>query len=124
MWLHAGLIHLASNMWGLVQAGFMAEKVHGWHVVLFLYVASGLMGNVVSAVFVPANVTVGASGAVFGLFGALWGGVATARRPLAAAHTLPTRRAPGEKICSNSNIPRERGIQGPASPLSLGIGRC
>ena len=84
MWLHAGLIHLASNMWGLVQAGFMAEKVHGWHVVLFLYVASGLMGNVVSAVFVPANVTVGASGAVFSLFGALWGG---ARAPL-PPHTL------------------------------------
>ena len=73
MWLHAGLIHLASNMYGLLQAGFPAEKVHGWWKVLVLYLLSGLMGNIVSSIFLPTSVTVGASGAVFGLFGAMWG---------------------------------------------------
>eukprot|EP01052_Picozoa_sp_SAG31_P036081 SAG31_NODE_4449_length_3222_cov_1.382325_1_plen_212_part_00 len=57
----------------LAQAGFPAEKVHGWWRVLLLYVLSGLLGNMVSSIFLPTSVTVGASGAVFGLFGAMWG---------------------------------------------------
>ena len=73
MWLHAGVIHLASNMWGLKQAGFPAERVHGWWKILLLYMLSGLMGNVISSIFLPTSITVGASGAVFGLFGAMWG---------------------------------------------------
>jgi membrane associated rhomboid family serine protease len=73
MWLHAGLIHLASNMYGLYQAGFPGEKAHGWWKILFIYMISGVMGNVISSIFLPTNITVGASGAVFGLFGAMWG---------------------------------------------------
>lgn len=73
MWLHAGVIHLASNMYGLYQAGFPAEKAHGWWKVLLIYMISGIMGNIISSIFLPTNITVGASGAVFGLFGAMWG---------------------------------------------------
>ena len=47
MWLHAGLIHLASNMYGLYQAGFPAEKAHGWCKILLIYMISGIMGNVI-----------------------------------------------------------------------------
>ena len=73
MWLHAGMIHIASNMYGLYNAGFPGEKAHGWWKILLIYMVSGIMGNVISSIFLPTNITVGASGAVFGLFGAMWG---------------------------------------------------
>ena len=38
-----------------------------------IYLIGGLMGNVASSIFLPASITVGASGAVFSLFGAMWG---------------------------------------------------
>lgn len=73
MWLHAGLFHLLANLHGLAVAGWSGEKAHGWWRIALIYLCSGLAGNVASAIFLPANITVGASGAVFGLFGALWG---------------------------------------------------
>jgi membrane associated rhomboid family serine protease len=38
-----------------------------------LYIFSGLFGSIMSTIFAPDSVGVGASGAIFGLFGAAWG---------------------------------------------------
>jgi membrane associated rhomboid family serine protease len=73
MWLHAGLFHMLANMWGLYQAGFSGEVAHGWWRILVIYMVGGIMCNVASSIFLPKSITVGASGAVFALFGALWG---------------------------------------------------
>ncbi|XXQ39102.1 rhomboid protease [Plasmodiophora brassicae] len=70
IWLHAGIVHLLLNMGALYRAGSDIELEHGLLTFLSLYLFSGLCGSFASAVFGLSNqVTVGASGALFGLFG-------------------------------------------------------
>jgi membrane associated rhomboid family serine protease len=70
LWLHAGVVHLVSNMMTLWNYGPMLEANAGILKFSLLYVASGVFSIVVSALFSPGAVTVGASGAIFGLMGA------------------------------------------------------
>jgi membrane associated rhomboid family serine protease len=72
MFLHGGLIHLAFNMWALWAIGGFIEAAVGRLKFVIIYFVSGLAGSVMVLLAAPANVTVvGASGAIFGLFGAL-----------------------------------------------------
>jgi rhomboid protease GluP len=71
MFLHAGLLHLALNMYGLYLFGSIIEQAYGEVRFLAIYFAAGLMASVASFVFSdPRSVAVGASGAIFGLLGA------------------------------------------------------
>ncbi|ETV71498.1 hypothetical protein, variant 1 [Aphanomyces astaci] len=70
MFLHGGLLHLAFNMLALYQLGVELENTFDRRRVVCIYFASGLIGAMCSAVFVPDVIGVGASGAIFGLFGA------------------------------------------------------
>lgn len=70
MFLHAGLLHLAMNMYCLYQVKGL-EEFFGKLGFASLYLVSGLMGGVASLAFSHGAVSIGASGAVFGLFGAL-----------------------------------------------------
>jgi membrane associated rhomboid family serine protease len=71
MFLHAGLIHLALNMYGLYLFGTIIEAAFGQFRFLLVYLVAGLMASVASFVFSdPGSVAVGASGAIFGLLGA------------------------------------------------------
>lgn len=72
MFLHAGVVHFLFNMLGFLQVGTMVERVFGWWRVALIYLVAGIFGTIVSAIFVPLQVMVGASGAIFGVFGALW----------------------------------------------------
>lgn len=75
MFLHAGILHLFFNMWALWVVGSFLERAVGTLRFVVLYFISGLAGSVLVLVAGPGNVaTVGASGAIFGLFGAtfLW----------------------------------------------------
>lgn len=72
MFLHAGIIHLAFNMWALWDGGRIAERLFGSRNCAVIYLASGLMGGIVSINWQQSNVGVGASGAVFGIYGALF----------------------------------------------------
>ena len=69
--LHAGPLHLAMNMFALWVFGAVIEQIFGWWRFLLLYAASGLAGSAGALLFAPDAVTVGASGAIFGMFGAL-----------------------------------------------------
>lgn len=73
MFLHVGIIHLAFNMWILNDIGKLVERLYGNTLFLFLYVGSGLFGSIASAAINPSIVSAGASGAIFGVFGALFG---------------------------------------------------
>lgn len=70
--LHGGLMHLAMNMIGLISAGVAVERIYGHRLFLLVYVGSGLFGSALSLHFsAQSAVSVGASGAVFGVTGAL-----------------------------------------------------
>jgi len=72
MFLHAGLLHIAFNMLALYWLGTIVEQSLGtWRFVL-VYFVSGLAGSAGALLFTgPFAVTVGASGAIFGIMGAL-----------------------------------------------------
>ncbi|MEC5397045.1 rhomboid family intramembrane serine protease [Uliginosibacterium sp. H1] len=73
IFLHGGLIHLGLNMLALWQVGAFVERLHGRAGLLLIYLMSGLLGALTSLWWQPGPVSVGASGAVFGLTGALAG---------------------------------------------------
>jgi len=54
-----------------ITMGVKLERVHGTFRVMPIYIISGLVGNLMSAFFLPQAATVGASGAIFGMFGVL-----------------------------------------------------
>ena len=73
MFVHVGIIHIASNMWCLWNLGLLAEPLMGPFGVTAAYLLTGFAGNLLSvAVRGPDHVVgAGASGAVFGLAGVL-----------------------------------------------------
>jgi rhomboid protease GluP len=71
MFLHGNLLHIASNMWALFNLGLLAEILYGRRNYIFLYLIAGLGGSVLSVWWHPQAVGVGASGAIFGIAGAL-----------------------------------------------------
>lgn len=71
--LHYGLMHLLFNMWALYVVGPALERVLGRGRFTALYLLSALGGSVLVYLLAPLNTaTAGASGAVFGLFGAIF----------------------------------------------------
>ncbi len=73
MFVHIGIIHIAFNMYILWDAGHLVERLVGNVGFLVLYIISGLSGSVASVYWNPYVNSAGASGAVFGVFGALMG---------------------------------------------------
>jgi len=68
--LHAGILHLASNMFFQLRFGFITELRWGRWRWLGLYVLAGVMASLWSTKLGPHSVSVGASGALFGIIGA------------------------------------------------------
>jgi Uncharacterized membrane protein (homolog of Drosophila rhomboid), COG0705 len=72
MFLHIGVIHLVANMYALWVVGPQLESLYGSARFTILYVLSGIGGFVASYFFAhPESIGAGASGALFGMFGAL-----------------------------------------------------
>uniref|UniRef100_A0A251UMN5 RHOMBOID-like protein n=2 Tax=Helianthus annuus TaxID=4232 RepID=A0A251UMN5_HELAN len=71
MWLHAGVFHALANMLGLVFIGSRLEHEFGFLRIGVLYILSGIGGSILSSLFVRTTVSVGASGAIFGLLGGM-----------------------------------------------------
>jgi rhomboid protease GluP len=69
MFLHVGLFHMLTNLFGLIIFGSIVERTFGTMNFVVVYLSAGVMGNVVSFLAGP-NPGVGASGAVFGILGA------------------------------------------------------
>jgi rhomboid protease GluP len=70
-YVHIGIIHIALNMWCLWNLGFLAERVFDPWTYVLTYTACGLAGSLGSLWWHPLSVGAGASGAIFGLAGAL-----------------------------------------------------
>jgi membrane associated rhomboid family serine protease len=69
--MHGGLAHIALNMFALWQLGTFVEQMLGARRMLGIYTIALVGSGIAVVYFSPNDVTVGASGAIFGLFGAL-----------------------------------------------------
>jgi len=94
MFLHGGLVHLALNMWALWSIGRLTERLYGNRRYLCIYLLAGIVAGLVSIAWDPSRWTIGASGAIFGVFGAFltYMGRRVTGVPLVImrAHWLPT----------------------------------
>lgn len=71
MFLHGGILHIIFNMYALYVLGPQIESFFGKWKFLFIYLISGLCGSVLSLTFNINFISIGASGAIFGLLGSM-----------------------------------------------------
>jgi len=69
MVLHAGIIHYLLNMMALWFVGSAIEQSHGFVNAAIAFIIAGVGGTVLSALFLPQYISVGASGGIFGFIG-------------------------------------------------------
>ena len=81
VFLHIGIMHLMLNSLGLLIYGMLLERAFGSLRFVLIYVAAGLAGSTASFVANPMAISAGASGAIFGLLGALAACFLTGRGP-------------------------------------------
>jgi rhomboid protease GluP len=91
VFVHGGLIHLALNMWCLTTIGPLVERLYGNLAYLAIYLAAGVGGAIASAASSSSKVSVGASGAIFGVLGALLAFLIIHRRSIPASVLKPLR---------------------------------
>jgi len=80
MFLHGGIEHIAMNMLSLWFVGRVVESWFDRVSYISIYFISGLVGGLISIYMHPITVGIGASGAIFGIFGALSGMVIVHRK--------------------------------------------
>jgi rhomboid protease GluP len=85
MFVHVNIVHLFGNMLFLFIFGLKAEELFSIEEYLLIYFLSGLTGNLLTLFLGPYGISAGASGAIFGLFGAC---------------TIYARRSIGQSIMS------------------------
>ena len=93
MFLHGGFIHIAFNMWCLWDLGALCESLYGRATFAAIYLITGVAGGVASVGWRPMGATVGASGAIFGLAGALVASFYLGESPLPRAAIAGTLRS-------------------------------
>jgi rhomboid protease GluP len=101
MFLHIGFMHLLFNMWCLVAAGPMIERFFGNLGFAVIYLLSGLGGAVASMAVHPMLVGAGASGAIFGIFGALVGFLVVQHQVIPTTLLKPLRASATSFIAYN-----------------------
>ena len=88
MFLHGGIVHIGFNMWALWNTGRLAERFYGNTQFALVYLVAGIAGSLASLFFAArTGVSVGASGAIFGVVGCLLAALST------KAHKLPPELA-------------------------------
>ena len=117
MFLHGGMTHLLMNMFSLYIVGRGVEMYFDTKSYLSIYFFSGIIGGLVSLYMHPVSVGVGASGAIFGVFGAL-AGFFLAHRDRIASHSKAFMKDFGVIIAINLVI----GLSIPSIDVSAHIG--
>ena len=70
--LHGGLMHIFFNSYALFYFGIVVEKIYSSQKFIFIYLISGVVGNILTQIFYTNVPSVGASGAIFGLVGLMF----------------------------------------------------
>jgi membrane associated rhomboid family serine protease len=86
IFLHGGLMHLLANMYALLFIGIFLEPQLGKTKYLLVYLFTGIVASLTSLWWHDATVSVGASGAIFGLYGVFLGLLVTKALPKAFAN--------------------------------------
>jgi rhomboid protease GluP len=73
--VHGGLLHIGFNMWCLWSLGQLSERLFGSWITFAVYMLTGVSGALLSTAVHPTHLEVGASGAVFGIAGAILSGI-------------------------------------------------
>jgi rhomboid protease GluP len=71
VFVHIGITHIALNMWCLWGLGKLAESMYDHWTFAAVYLTTGVFSSVASLIWNPARISAGASGAIFGIAGAL-----------------------------------------------------
>jgi rhomboid protease GluP len=127
MFLHGGVLHIALNGWALYQLGGLFEAWMGSTRMAVTYLFSGLAGSVASLFFLRGDLSVGASGAIFGVLGALVGVLVRRRdrlRPQAKALLTQLLTWAGINVFlgfSTPNIDNAAHLGGAAAGFALGL---
>ena len=69
--VHEGIVHLGFNMYALLIVGPLVERIYGHGLWVVMYLVTAAAASVLSYILLPNEDAVGASGAIFGLFGVL-----------------------------------------------------
>jgi membrane associated rhomboid family serine protease len=70
IFLHANILHVSLNLLNLIVLGVFVERIFGHLRFLLIYLVTGVISVITSFYFAPQEISVGASGAIFGLVGA------------------------------------------------------
>jgi len=92
-YVHIGLLHIFFNMWCLWNLGRLAERIFDRWTYLLVYTASGIGGSLASLWWHPRGIGAGASGAIFGLAGALIAVLYLGKLPIAKEALKPTLKS-------------------------------
>ncbi len=92
-YVHIGLIHIFFNMWCLWNLGRLAERIFDRWTYLLVYTATGIGGSLSSLWWHPRGIGAGASGAIFGLAGALIAVLYLGKLPVAKEVLKPTLKS-------------------------------
>lgn len=123
MFLHFGLAHIVFNMLALYVNGLLVERLFGSVAFLLLYIVSGLSGSIASLFWHPNINSAGASGAIFGVIGALLAFMVNPKTRLPASVVTAQRNSTLVFIAYNlANGAAHAGIDNAAHLGGLGAG--
>jgi membrane associated rhomboid family serine protease len=101
VFVHAGIIHIAFNMWCLWYLGALAESLYGAWTYGCIYLVCGIGASLASAAWHPYVPSVGASGAIFGLAGALFTAIKLGEFSVSRSELSGTLRSLGAFVVYN-----------------------
>ena len=92
-YVHIGIIHIALNMWCFWNLGLLAERIFGGWTYFLTYTVCGIAGSLASVWWHPGVVGAGASGAIFGIAGALIAALYLGKLPISKEALRGTLRS-------------------------------
>lgn len=99
--IHFGIAHIGMNMYSLYQVGRPVEALFGRAKYLLIYAVAGLGGDLASLYIHPDSVSAGASGAIFGVFGATLSFVVMHRKVMSKQAATSIMRSAGLVLVIN-----------------------
>jgi rhomboid protease GluP len=127
--VHGSFVHLLMNMLILLSIGLFTERLFGRVGFIVLYFFAGIGGNLAGLALHPFTVSMGASGAIFGLYGGLLAVLLLHRHTVPQPRIIPIAKSAAIFIAVNllyglsqSNVDMAAHIGGLASGFLLGCG--